>query len=66
MTTGRVFAVSNELALLLARGYLRLLESRMQETSNPACCPRVEADRNRSNSLDVAAQQSVNWVDKDG
>lgn len=49
---------TDEIAELLARGYLRLQESREREASNPACCPKVTADRIRSNCLDVAAQQS--------
>jgi len=47
-----------EIAELLARGYLRLLDGRMQDAPNPACCPTVAADPKRQNSLDVAAQQS--------
>lgn len=47
-----------EVAEVLARGYLRFRAGRVQDASNPACCPRFAADRSMSNCLDVAAHQS--------
>lgn len=57
---------AKELGELLARGYLRLMAGKEEETEHLACFPAVATAPKPQNSLDVLPPQSVNGVTTGG